>query len=61
VNKYIFVLFYVFSIPAFAKLNVVTSTTTLKSLVDAVGGDLVEVTSITQGPQDPHFVEPKPS
>jgi zinc/manganese transport system substrate-binding protein len=50
------------SAPAFAKkLNIVTTTTDLASIAEAVGGDKVEVTSICTGRQDPHFVEAKPS
>jgi ABC-type Zn uptake system ZnuABC Zn-binding protein ZnuA len=44
-----------------AKLNVVTTTADLASLTREVGGDLVTVTSIARGYQDPHFVESKPS
>jgi zinc/manganese transport system substrate-binding protein len=43
------------------KLNVVTTTTDLKALVEEVGGDTVLVDSITKGTQDPHYVEAKPS
>ncbi len=43
------------------KLNVVTTTEDLASLMREAGGDKVEVTSIGKGYQDPHFVEPKPS
>lgn len=43
------------------KITVVATTTTLKSIADAVGGDQVEVTSIAAGVEDPHFVEPKPT
>lgn len=50
-----------FTNPTYAKLNVVTSTTTLKSLVQSIAGDKANVESITRGPQDPHFVEAKPS
>ena len=46
---------------ASAKLNVVGSTQDLASLAREVGGDKVNVDSIAQGYQDPHFVEPKPS
>src|SRR5689334_237034 len=46
---------------AFAKLKILTTTTTLRSVVQSVGGSFVEVESFTQGPQDPHFVEAKPS
>jgi zinc/manganese transport system substrate-binding protein len=43
------------------KLNVVTTTTNLKSLAEAVGGEHVSVFSIATGSEDPHFVEAKPS
>src|SRR5271157_1385494 len=43
------------------KLRVVTSIETLKALTEAVGGDKVEVQSLSHGYQDPHFVEAKPS
>ena len=44
-----------------AGLRVVTTTTDLKWLVEAVGGDLVSVESLSSGGQDIHFVEPRPS
>jgi zinc/manganese transport system substrate-binding protein len=44
-----------------SKLNVVTSTEDLASIVREVGGDRVNVTALARGYQDPHFVEPKPS
>ena len=43
------------------KLNVVTTTEDLASLVREVGGDRVAVEALARGYQDPHFVEPKPS
>jgi zinc/manganese transport system substrate-binding protein len=43
------------------KLNVITATTDLASLVQEVGGDKVNVESMAKGYQDPHFVEAKPS
>ena len=46
---------------AHAKLNVVTSSQDLASIVKEVGGDRVSATSIARGYQDPHFVEAKPS
>jgi zinc/manganese transport system substrate-binding protein len=49
------------SAQAQAKLKIVTATTDLASLAQAVGGDRVEVNSIARGYQDPHFVEAKPS
>jgi len=39
----------------------VTTTTNAKSLVDEVGGGLVDSMSITKGHQDPHYIEAKPS
>jgi zinc/manganese transport system substrate-binding protein len=44
-----------------ASLKVVTTTTVLKSLTEAVGGDKVQVTSIGTGREDPHFIQAKPS
>jgi ABC-type Zn uptake system ZnuABC Zn-binding protein ZnuA len=46
---------------ATAQLQVVTSTTDLHDIAREVGGDKVRVTHISQGYQDPHFVEAKPS
>jgi zinc/manganese transport system substrate-binding protein len=43
------------------KLKVVTTTTDLKSIVEAVGGDKVEVASLGTGHEDPHFIDAKPS
>jgi zinc/manganese transport system substrate-binding protein len=42
-------------------LNVVTSTTDLADIAGAVGGNRVSVVHISEGYQDPHFVEAKPS
>jgi ABC-type Zn uptake system ZnuABC Zn-binding protein ZnuA len=47
--------------PAAAELTVVATTTDLGDLVRVVGGDEVDVTVLVKGPQDPHFVEPRPS
>jgi ABC-type Zn uptake system ZnuABC Zn-binding protein ZnuA len=47
--------------PAAADLDVVTTTSDLGSLVRTVGGDAVEVTVLVPGPQDAHFIEPRPS
>jgi len=52
----------VFSNPAEAKkLKVVTTLPSLASITRSIGGDLIEVTSITKGAQDAHYVEAKPS
>jgi ABC-type Zn uptake system ZnuABC Zn-binding protein ZnuA len=47
--------------PPRASLKVVTSTTDLADLAKAVGGSRVDVVHISEGYQDPHFVEAKPS
>jgi ABC-type Zn uptake system ZnuABC Zn-binding protein ZnuA len=44
-----------------AKLRVLTTTSDLASLAEAVGGQLVEVQSLAKGRQDPHFIDAKPS
>lgn len=43
------------------KLNIVTTTTNLASIAEAVGGEHVSVTSIGSGDEDPHFIQAKPS
>jgi len=43
------------------KIRVVTTTTDLKALTEAVGGDLVEVDALARGSQNPHDLEVRPS
>ncbi|MFH1226629.1 MAG: metal ABC transporter substrate-binding protein [Planctomycetota bacterium] len=43
------------------KLNVLTTTSDLKSITEEIGGKYVNVTTICSGNQDPHFAEAKPS
>jgi ABC-type Zn uptake system ZnuABC Zn-binding protein ZnuA len=43
------------------RLLVITTSPDLKSLVEAVGGDRVEVESLTQAEQDPHSIELRPA
>jgi zinc/manganese transport system substrate-binding protein len=45
---------------AAARLRVVTTTEGLAALAREVGGDRVEVESLSRGIQDPHFVDPNP-
>lgn len=47
--------------PAFAKLNVVTTTQDPAAITRAIGGDRVEVTALCKGYQNPHFLDAKPS
>lgn len=42
-------------------IAVLTTTTDLRSIVTEVGGDDVSVTCLTKGPEDPHFIEARPS
>src|SRR5687768_10834858 len=44
-----------------AQLRVVTSTTDLYDIAKAVGGSRITAAHISEGYQDPHFVEAKPS
>src|SRR2546423_11222390 len=48
-------------VPAAEKLRVVTTIPDLKSLAEAVGGDLVEVDALTRGTQNFHEAEVRPS
>lgn len=43
------------------KLNVLTTTTDLRELAKEVGGEDVAVTCLTKGPEDPHFIDARPS
>lgn len=49
------------TVNADGKLKVVTTTSDLRSVVEAVGGDKVEVSSLGTGREDPHFIDAKPS
>ncbi len=43
------------------RIRVVTTTTDLKALTEAVGGDLAEVDALARGNQNPHDLEVRPS
>jgi zinc/manganese transport system substrate-binding protein len=47
--------------PLAAQLKVVTSTTDLYEIAKEVGGNLITASHVSEGYQDPHFVEAKPS
>src|SRR5713226_9181528 len=47
--------------PAYARLNVVTTTQDPAALTRAIGGDRVEVKALCKGYQDPHFLDAKPT
>lgn len=59
----VFTLTFALSAPARAvdKIRVVATTTDLKALTEAVGGDLVEVDALAKGNQNPHDLEVRPS
>ncbi len=42
-------------------LHVVTTTSDLRSIAEAIGGDRVSVQSLGTGHEDPHFIDAKPS
>jgi ABC-type Zn uptake system ZnuABC Zn-binding protein ZnuA len=42
-------------------ISVLTTTTDLAEIVKAVGGDKVSVRSLCKGPEDPHFLDARPS
>lgn len=44
-----------------AKLRVVTTTTDLAAIAQAVGGDEVEITALAAATQDPHYVDARPN
>ena len=46
---------------AASRIQVVATTTDLKALTEAVGGDLVEVAALARGNQNPHDLEVRPS
>lgn len=43
------------------KLRVLTTTTDLREIAKALGGEDVVVTCLTKGPEDPHYIEARPS
>jgi ABC-type Zn uptake system ZnuABC Zn-binding protein ZnuA len=49
------------TLPSYAKLNVVASTPDLGAIAREVGGSGVDVTNLAKGTEDPHFVDAKPS
>ena len=44
-----------------ARIRVLTTTTDLREIAKEVGGDDVDVTCLTKGPEDPHFIDARPS
>ena len=61
--KRILILLTLLALPvqSFAKLNVVATLPEFAAIVQELGGDGVNVTSLTKASQDPHYVDAKPS
>ncbi len=59
--RQLLILLLAFASFSFAKLEVVVSYPWIESLVKAVGGDKVNVSTLARGTEDPHFIVPKPS
>lgn len=56
----IFILIFSSNLNA-AQINIITTTTDLKSITKSITGDLAEVTSINSGKEDPHALTSRPS
>ncbi len=59
--KLLFIYLILIPAVAYSKIDVVTTTTNLKDLVEQVGLKEVSVLSLSKGSQDPHYLEAKPS
>jgi zinc/manganese transport system substrate-binding protein len=59
-KKYFILLILIFSTMAQAKLKVVTTTPDIAWLVKRIGETKVEVTSLLEGNEDPHYVDAMP-
>lgn len=59
-SKIIIILFLVFSFNAMAKLKVITTTTDIAWLAQRIGGEKVEVESLLNGTEDPHYIDAMP-
>jgi zinc/manganese transport system substrate-binding protein len=61
-KKFFILTFFIFSMVFLdAEIKVVTTLSFLGDIVKQVGQEKVEVVSLIDGSQDPHFVEPRPS
>jgi len=61
IGKLLFLLTLSFEVQSKNRLNVLTSTMNLKSITEKIGGNKIQLESITRGSQDPHFLSAKPS
>lgn len=49
------------ALPLHAKLNVVATLPDYGAIAEEIGGELVKVTSLAKGTEDPHFIDARPS
>ena len=49
------------ALPAQARLHVVATTPDLGAIAHAIGGDLIDLSTLAKPTEDPHFVDAKPS
>ena len=57
----LFLTIFVFSGSALAEINIVTTVPDLAAITKEIGGDNVNVKSLSKGYQNPHYVDAKPS
>lgn len=55
------VFFLLFALPAFSKVEVVTSYPYIQDIAEKIGQDKINASTLGSGNWDPHFVVPKPS
>ncbi|MEK2646786.1 metal ABC transporter substrate-binding protein [Bdellovibrio sp. BCCA] len=59
-SKFIFSVLFLVSVSAFAKIKVVATQPDIAEVVQAIGGDQVEVQTLLKGSEDPHYAEARP-
>ncbi|WP_127716764.1 metal ABC transporter substrate-binding protein [Halobacteriovorax sp. HLS] len=59
-SKILLTLFFLLPLMAQAKLSVITTTTDIKWLAQKIGGDKVQVESLLNGTEDPHYIDAMP-
>ncbi|MFG1494958.1 metal ABC transporter substrate-binding protein [Halobacteriovorax sp. GFR7] len=59
-SRIITIIFLIFSFNTMAKLKVLTTTTDIAWLAQKIGGEKVEVESLLNGTEDPHFMDAMP-
>ncbi|WP_374075520.1 metal ABC transporter substrate-binding protein [Bdellovibrio bacteriovorus] len=59
-NKFILSVLFLASVSAAAKIKVVATQPDIAEVVQAIGGDQVEVQTLLRGSEDPHYAEARP-